>query len=48
VLVNKVSYDLHDVNRGDVIVFELGSEDVGPDGIKDLIKRVVGLPGFSQ
>jgi signal peptidase I len=45
VLVNKVSYDLHDVNRGDVIVFELGSEDVGPDGIKDLIKRVVGLPG---
>ena len=45
VLVNKVSYDLHDVNRGDVIVFELDKEDVGPDGIKDLIKRVIGLPG---
>ena len=45
VLVNKVSYDVHDVNRGDVIVFELDEEDVGPDGIKDLIKRVVGLPG---
>jgi len=45
VLVNKISYDLHDVNRGDVIVFELDEEDVGPDGIKDLIKRVVGLPG---
>ena len=45
VLVNKVSYDLHDVNRGDVIVFELDEEDVGPDGIKDLIKRVIGLPG---
>jgi len=45
VLVNKISYDLHDVNRGDVIVFELDPEDVGPDGIKDLIKRVVGLPG---
>ena len=45
VLVNKVSYDLHDVNRGDVIVFELDAEEVGPDGIKDLIKRVVGLPG---
>jgi signal peptidase I len=45
VLVNKVSYDLHDVNRGDVIVFELDPEDVGPDGIKDLIKRVIGLPG---
>lgn len=45
VLVNKVSYDLHDVNRGDVVVFELDEEDVGPDGIKDLIKRVIGLPG---
>jgi signal peptidase I len=45
VLVNKISYDLHDVNRGDVIVFELDEEDVGQDGIKDLIKRVIGLPG---
>ena len=45
VLVNKVSYDLHDVNRGDVIVFELDDEDVGPDGIQDLIKRAIGLPG---
>jgi len=45
VLVNKLSYDLHDVNRGDVVVFELPAEEVGPDGIKDLIKRVVGLPG---
>ena len=45
VLVNKISYDLHDVHRGDVIVFELDDEDVGTDGIKDLIKRVVGLPG---
>ena len=45
VLVNKLSYDLHDVNRGDVIVFELPPDKVGTDGIKDLIKRVVGLPG---
>lgn len=45
VLVNKLSYDLHDVNRGDVVVFELPTDKVGPDGIKDLIKRVVGLPG---
>ena len=45
VLVNKISYDLHDVHRGDVIVFELDEEDVGTDGIKDLIKRVIGLPG---
>ncbi len=45
VLVNKLSYDLHDVNRGDVVVFELPAEEVGPDGVKDLIKRVIGLPG---
>jgi signal peptidase I len=45
VLVNKLSYDVHDVNRGDIIVFELPPDKVGPDGIKDLIKRVVGLPG---
>ena len=45
VLVNKLSYDLHDVHRGDVIVFELEPDQVGDDGIKDLIKRVIGLPG---
>lgn len=45
VLVNKVSYDLHDVNRGDVIVFELEPDEIAADGIKDLIKRVIGLPG---
>ena len=44
VLVNKLSYRLHDVNRGDVVVFERPAGE--PDtGIKDLIKRVVGLPG---
>lgn len=45
VLVNKLSYDLHDVNRGDVVVFELPRDAIGADGIKDLIKRVIGLPG---
>ncbi len=45
VLVNKLSYDVHDVRRGDVVVFELPPDKVGVDGIKDLIKRVVGLPG---
>jgi len=43
VLVNKLSYDLHPVHRGDMIVFHSppneGSET------KDLIKRVIGLPG---
>ena len=43
VLVNKLSYDLHDVNRGDIVVFKAPSQAEGD--IKDLIKRVVGLPG---
>jgi signal peptidase I len=45
VLVNKLSYDLHDIHRGDIVVFELPPDKVGPDGIKDLIKRAIGLPG---
>jgi signal peptidase I len=49
VLVNKLSYDLHDVHHGDVIVFERPDEpsDVPhpEDEIRDLIKRVIGLPG---
>lgn len=43
VLVNKLSYRLHDINRGDVVVFERPPNEAGV--IRDLIKRVVGLPG---
>jgi signal peptidase I len=43
VLVNKLSYRLHDVHRGDIVVFEKPSND--PGGIRDLIKRVVAVPG---
>src|SRR5206468_495271 len=43
VLVNKLSYDLHDVHRGDIVVFEGPEQAKGQ--IKDLIKRVIGLPG---
>jgi signal peptidase I len=42
VLVNKMSYKLHDIHRGDVIVFDRVTNDVQHD---DLIKRVLGLPG---
>jgi signal peptidase I len=47
VLVNKLSYKLHDVHRGDVIVFRRPEEAVQPGGddIKDLIKRVVAVGG---
>jgi signal peptidase I len=44
VLVNKLSYDLHDVHRGDIIVFKAPPE-ARRDGINDLVKRVIGLPG---
>ena len=43
VLVNKLSYRLHEVNRGDVVVFER-SEAIGAE-VSDIIKRVVGTPG---
>lgn len=46
ILVNKLSYRLHDVHRGDVIVFETPpGVNFGDDRIKDLIKRVIGTPG---
>lgn len=48
VLVNKLSYKLHDVHRGDIIVFkrpERAQSDTPEDDIEDLIKRVIGLPG---
>jgi len=42
-LVNKWSYRLHDVNRGDIVVFERPEGETSD--IKDLVKRVIGLPG---
>jgi signal peptidase I len=46
VLVNKLSYDLHDVNRGDIVVFRAEpNQDWQRAGIDDLVKRVIGLPG---
>jgi len=41
VLVNKLSYRLHDPRRGDVVVLKT----IEGAGERDLIKRVVGLPG---
>jgi signal peptidase I len=41
VFVNKLSYRLHDPNRGDVVVLH----EVTGASQRDLIKRVIGLPG---
>jgi signal peptidase I len=45
VLVQKLSYDFHDPERSDIVVFENpgGKWAKAPD--KDLIKRVIGVPG---
>ena len=43
VLVNKISYRLHEIHRGDIVVFERPDQD--PGEIRDLIKRVIALPG---
>jgi signal peptidase I len=48
VLVNKLSYRLHDINRGDIVVFHRTAAELelaGPDEPKDVIKRVIALPG---
>ena len=45
ILVDKLSYHLHAVHRGDIVVFATPpGEDAGPN-VKDLVKRVIGLPG---
>jgi signal peptidase I len=47
VLVNKLSYRLHDVNRGDVIVFDRVTTSGGVVEHDDLIKRVIAVGGDS-
>jgi signal peptidase I len=42
VLVNKLSYRLHPIHRGDIVVFKRPPGE--QQKINDLIKRVIGLP----
>jgi signal peptidase I len=42
VIVNKLSYDLHDPRHGDVVVLKDIKESLE---VRDLIKRVIALPG---
>ena len=46
ILVNKLSYHLHGVDRGDIVVFSRPpTENCGGPEVNDLVKRVIGLPG---
>jgi signal peptidase I len=46
IVVNKLSYHLHAVHRGDIIVFKRPpNEDCAGPPVPDLVKRVIGLPG---
>ena len=46
VLVNKLSYDLHDLHRGDIVVFAAEPNvEWHRAGIDDLVKRVDRAPG---
>jgi signal peptidase I len=45
VLVNKLSYRLHDIHRGDVVVFDRVTVDGQEVQHDDLIKRVIALSG---
>jgi signal peptidase I len=46
IVVDKLSYSLHSVNRGDIVVFSRPpGENCGGPVVADLVKRVIGLPG---
>ena len=46
IMVNKLSYDLHGVDRGNIVVFTTPpNEDCAGPPVADLVKRVIGLPG---
>jgi len=45
ILVDKLSYHLHGVGRGDIVVFATPPREPATPGVKDLVKRVIGLPG---
>jgi signal peptidase I len=44
ILVNKLAYRTHDPRRGDIVVFTTPPGEESAD-VKDLVKRVIGLPG---
>jgi signal peptidase I len=48
IVVDKLSYHLHGVDRGNIVVFSTPpNEDCAGPPVADLVKRVIGLPGES-
>jgi signal peptidase I len=46
IVVDKLSYDLHGVDRANIVVFSTPPhEDCAGPPVSDLVKRVIGLPG---
>ena len=46
ILVDKLSYHLHGVDRGNIVVFSTPpTENCAGPPVSDLVKRVIGLPG---
>ena len=46
IVVDKLSYHLHGVDRGDIVVFSTPpTENCAGPPVADLVKRVIGLPG---
>ncbi len=46
IVVDKLSYHLHGVDRGNIVVFSTPpTEDCAGPPVSDLVKRVIGLPG---
>src|SRR5580700_5605369 len=46
ILVDKLSYHLHGVDRGNIVVFRRpADENCGGQPVADLVKRIIGLPG---
>jgi signal peptidase I len=46
IMVDKLSYHLHGVHQGDIVVFSTPpAENCGGAPVADLVKRVIGLPG---
>jgi signal peptidase I len=44
VLVNQMSYRLHGIRRGDIVVFNAPESERTPE-VQDFVKRVIALPG---